>query len=640
MRFSPDRCLECGTPVRPTDIPNSYSDLKTDGQFAETNYWFCGRDCYARAIDDFVAPTYRFGTDPHQDPDLKEAAQRLDAEQDRLSNDPDVSQYEFDAFHLSAKEEIDRLTEHWKACKRAERIIAQSTLRERIFREYQMEQEKLREAEIKKQEKERLREEEARLKEQSKLEADRLKQETKAEAEKAEREAFEEKLRPKAIPDNLRSQHTHILAPSGYGKSTLIQQIILNDLDRPDAPGYVVIDPKGELVDRISRLAVFGPGGKFEGRLVIIDPTDEELPALNMFAMPNVEGRAKQRVLNQLIETLAYVFSSAEAPLTQRQSIPFSFVVKLVFFMGGDINTLMDVLEDTKDKRVFAEQIKAFCETDAGAKRFFENDFYETPFKPTRDQIRTRIYEIISRPELMGMLAAKENQVSIFDCLQSGKMVLVNTARPLGSEASTILGRYMIALTINAAFSRYAIPKEEWRPAYLVIDEFQDFIDEAKTPEMLRLAREYNLGIIVAHQNMYSSELNEALRNSISTNTSIKFCAGSEGIDRAYMARDMRCEQEFLTTYTEPKGGFGQFACYVRGMGLTHPFIYPVPYGNIQAKPQMSAASHSSMRDKNRKALQNRPTVEQAPRTVHPVAALAPVQSPSPPRKGKEEKLW
>ena len=152
-----------------------------------------------------------------------------------------------------------------------------------------------------------------------------------------------------------------------------------------------------------------------------------------------------------------------------RSGNPFRlrYVVRLVFFMGGNIDTLMDILEDNAKERRFYPAMQKLGEQDSGARRFFDNDFYSTGFSETRQQIKTRLYEIISKPELMAMFAAGQNKLSIFDCLQQRKIVLINTAMPqLGSKASQLLGRYFIAVTLNAAFARVAIPKSQWTPAY------------------------------------------------------------------------------------------------------------------------------------------------------------------------------
>jgi GTPase SAR1 family protein len=405
----------------------------------------------------------------------------------------------------------------------------------------------------------------------------------KEEALREERE-FEEKIKPRPIPEELRYEHTHILGPSGSGKTTLIERLFLEDMSKPDPPAYIIIDPKGFTCERILRLANIP-----RDRLVYIDPTRRP-PALNIFK-PDIQADAKRdrdRILNQLIETFGYIFSTADARLTQRQSVPFSYVVRFVFWKNGDINTLMDVLSDTPKQRRFATEFAEFGKSDPGSMRFFEGDFYETEFNSTRQQIRTRLYEIISRPELMQMLAAPDNRLSLPQCLRERKIVLVNTAfSQLGMKNSTLLGRYMIAATLNAAFAR---PKEQWAPAYLVIDEFQDFADEEKTPEMLRLAREYRLGIVMAHQLMDDPRL-KPIQTTISTNTSIKYAASPEAQDLAYVARDLRCEPDFLRQQ-EVRDGHVHFACFARNMNLTHPFIVRTPIGRISREPQISEAAY------------------------------------------------
>jgi len=435
---------------------------------------------------------------------------------------------------------------------------------------------------------------------------------------------------PFAIPnDPFRFEHTHILGPTGSGKTTLIQQIILDDLAKPDPPAMVIIDPKGLLIDRLSHLDVFNrENGRLKDRLIIVDPSHDPPPALNMFDAPKnaaFSDTQRARVINHLIETFSYIFSSTESRLTQRQSIPFSYVVRLIFSMSGDINTLMDVLEDNPKAPAFAAQIQQLAAANDGARRFFQNDFYSSAFSETRQQIKTRLHEIIAKPELMAMFAAPQCKLDIFDCIQNRKIVLVNTAMSqLGTKGSQLLGRYIISMTLNAAFSRFAVPKTQWNPAYLIIDEFQDFADEDKTPELMRLAREYNLGVVLAHQGMHVKELNESLRTSISTNTTIKYCASPEGVDISYMARDLRCDPSLLRDQTKTST-HARFACFVRGFLDKHPVSITLPFGNISREPQMSDAAH------HRLLIQNRERVSVTPQAPKPPPKPAPILNPGAP---------
>lgn len=475
---------------------------------------------------------------------------------------------------------------------------------------------------------------ERNIKQESKKAAEDLKITQARHAMELEELRFAAAIKLRPIPEPIRYEHTHILGPAGSGKTTLLQQIILDDLAKPDPPALVIIDPKGLMIERLSQLQVFE--SRLRDRLIIIDPTTEPLPALNMFQPPPKGAE------NQTISNFAYIFAQAGASLTSKMGPPFLFAVRLMFSIeGANLFTLMDLFDDPAKERKFQPHIDRL--TDYATKRFFNTDFYAANYSATREQIKSRLYEIIARPEIVEMFNAPDCSLDMFECLQQRKIVLVNTGMlKLGSTGSQLLGRYIISSTLNAAYRRSVIPKAEWHPAYLIIDEFQEFADEDKTPELLRLAREYNLGVVLAHQNMHSNELNDSLRTSISTNTSIKYSSTPEAIDQNYMARDLRCDAQFLKDHTKP----GTFACFARGMNLKHPFLVTVPFGAISQQPQSSPEAHRAIvaEAKQRVAGTPRPPATVAP-VVAPVAAepTAPIPpppaTPTPPKAGWFAKL-
>jgi hypothetical protein len=595
MRFVTDRCVKCGAPRRELDLSTeevvaSNGHLTFWGQFQDTDYWFCSLRCFRDAARAYLPKRYDYDAKGEDDPHVA-----------RLLNEWDNSDEYEDLSYEDKKDRVRQLYKDWKGDKLIAIWNAEHEVEQRLLSEQK-----------------RRRDEEAAA---ERAEADRVQQ---LENEKRLAElAYDELISPKPIPERLRFEHTHILGPSGSGKTTLIQQLILDDIAKPDPPAYVVIDPKGLMVERLSRLAEFAPNrGRLKDRLVVVDAAAEIPPALGIFSTSlSIQSPPdRNRVLNQLIETFAYIFSSSDAKLTQRQAVHFSFIVRLIFSIGGDIETLMDLLDDTS-KRF----LPYAADLDLGARRFFENDFYDPSFRDTRAQIKTRVYEIMSRPELMAMLGASHNAVSMVDALQQRKIVLINTGMSqLGHKSSTLLGRYFIALTLSAAFARFAIPRPQWTPAFLVIDEFQDFADDQKTPELLRLAREYNLGVILAHQTMHASELNDALRTSISTNTSIKYAASPEGIDAAYVARDMKCEQSFLAQQ-QKTATHAHFACFARGVA-PHPFVVEVPLGNVDQREQMSRMEYALFQAANTQRLK-------APaRALHAPAMPKVVKPAEPPQ--------
>ena len=76
---------------------------------------------------------------------------------------------------------------------------------------------------------------------------------------------------PLVLPLSARFEHTHIVGGSGHGKTQLLQQLILYDLERVSKgeASLIVIDSQGDMLGKIRSLASVG---QMADRLVILDP--------------------------------------------------------------------------------------------------------------------------------------------------------------------------------------------------------------------------------------------------------------------------------------------------------------------------------------------------------------------------------
>lgn len=438
---------------------------------------------------------------------------------------------------------------------------------------------------------------------------------------------------PFSVPDSAREEHTMIVAGSGAGKTTLIQQIILDDLAKPDPPPMVIIDPKGEFVKRVAHLDVFHPDtGRLRDRLIYLDPNASPPPALNMFAPSDraYSDYDRQDVESELIEDFGYVFSTIGNPLTAKQQVPFNFCVRLLFKTpGATISTFMELLSDDakfpKDPIRSAEHspfAPVIARLDPLSNQFFTREFYASNFNETKDQLRARLYSILGQPRLAAMFSSRNRQLDLYHSMQNKKIVLVNAAVGTpGSEASQLLSRYILTLSVNAAFEQAkTLPKEKWKTAYLICDEFHLFADEFKTPRMLQLCREYKLGILMAFQQMHGKPFTDDLRTSLSSSTSVKYASSPEGSDIGYVARDLRTDEAFVRAQTKTRTT-GRFACFVRGL-LDQPVAITVPFGNIQAQPQMDDEAFAKLLHINRHRL-SAPALPAPPERPKPIVALA-----------------
>lgn len=398
---------------------------------------------------------------------------------------------------------------------------------------------------------------------------------------------------PLTIPTSVRFEHTHILAGSGHGKTQTLQHLIMADA-RKDWPAcsLVVIDSQGEMIEKLSRLS------GMEDRLLIIDPRDT--PALNLFDV-HVDRFARygemyrEQILNGVIELYDYLFGSLlGSELTAKQSVIFRYLARLMLTIpGATIHTLIELLSNESPYRSYIARLPV------GARLFFETEFPHKSFADTKRQIQRRLWGILENPTFEKMMTAPRNRVDMFEALQGGKIVLVNTAKDfLKAERSSFLGRFFIALTLQATLERAAMPADERRPAFLYIDEAADYFDD-NIDDLLTQARKYRLGVVFAHQ--YLDQLAPALRSSIASNTSIKFAGGVSDRDARSLAPDMRTTPTFIMEQRKESGAT-HFACFIRNV-TGQALSVTVPFGSLERAPKTTEREYRALRERNRKAV-------------------------------------
>lgn len=408
---------------------------------------------------------------------------------------------------------------------------------------------------------------------------------------------------PFVIPLQSRFEHQWIVGGSGHGKTQLLQHLILDDLQREPSPALIVIDSQGDMLRKIEQLQLFAD----DDRLVIIDPEDDQPPALNMFDMSTGRLSGYSRLIREqveagIIELYNYIFGALAAELTSKQGTAFAFVARLMMSIpGATIHTLRELMEEDA-RTIHDSKFKDAVEKlDPTARAFFENQFYNrNAFAQTRQQIARRLYGVLQVPAFDRMLSAKSSRLDMFTAMQDGKVVLVNTSKSLlKSEASALFGRFMIAQTLRAAYERVAVPEHERRPAFLIIDEASEYFDDS-LETMLNQVRKFNLGVVFAHQ--YVDQLSTSLHASVAANTSIKMAGGVSDRDARALAADMRTSSEFLIGQRKDRKqppGWTQFACHVRNV-TGQALSLEVPFGALENAAKMNASSLADIKAINR----------------------------------------
>ena len=437
-----------------------------------------------------------------------------------------------------------------------------------------------------------------------------------------------------SIPTAARFEHHHIVAGSGHGKTQTLQYMIGEDLAAVAAGNrsIVVFDSQGDLIRNIASLAEFAPGGVLHGRIVLIDPSDVEYPvSLNLFdvgigRLNRYSPLERERLTNSILELYDFVLGSLlAAEMTQKQSVVFRYVTRLMLHIpNATIHTLRALMEPNGAK-VFADDI---AKLSGIARDFFATEFTSREFEQTKKQVVRRLWGILENQTFERMFSHPRSKLDLFSEMNAGKVILINTAKDLLKEqGSEIFGRFFIAMIAQAAQERATLPEAERMPTFVYIDEAADYFDQ-NIGVILAQARKYHVGMVLAHQ--YLGQLEPRLQDAFAANTSIKFAGGVSAKDARVLSSMFHCDTSFIEQ--QPKGSF---AVHIRSLT---PSAVPLrfPFGHLERKPTMSAPQKQALRTTMRKRYAHHYT-DLPEHSTQPSAGVTPTQERTETRTPKQE---
>lgn len=423
-----------------------------------------------------------------------------------------------------------------------------------------------------------------------------------------------------------RMNHMHIIGGTGAGKTTLLENLIMHDLTMPNTPGLVIVDPHGDLLKKLTRLDLFHPDhGRLADRFVYITPRDiKNPPALNIFdvkreRLGTYDEAMKEQVIAGVIQTFDYVFEGLiGADLTAKQGVFFRYLARLMLAIpetgvleGNNLvrrnATILDMMRLMDDVGPYRKAIESLPPIQ---REFFEREFLDpkaTTFKQTREQIRYRLQAIIENPTMARLFTSPYTKVDIFEELNNGSIIFVDTAKDFLKGAHSHFGRIFISLVLQAVLERAALPETERRPAFLIVDEAASYFD-SNIDDLLTDARKYKLGCVFAHQ--YLEQCTGPLRASLAANTAAKFASGVSHADARSMAPEMRTTPKFIQQ--QPRL---QFACHIRNI-TPQAVSIPVELGRVSAARQLSDADRDRLLERNRL----RVSIQEMPAPARPIS--------------------
>lgn len=349
------------------------------------------------------------------------------------------------------------------------------------------------------------------------------------------------------LNQNGRFRHIYISGMTGVGKSTILSNMIVQDIEAGN--GCVVIDPHGDLIDEVLE--------KVSARredIYLLDPGDVHFPfGMNLLeitsADPIEQVKEKTLVIDAYITIMKRVFGESSIGPNTEDLFRMSCSAILDTPTGGGVMEMVLMLTSPNYRDTVIPHIK-----DPIVKNFWENTFASMA-TDTRYQTQNlnaplnKLRRLVADGMISNIICQKKSTLNIADAINSGAVILARFSRgDIGFENSALLGSMLVSRIQIAAMQRVKIPEEERIPTYLYLDEFQNFVGDASGAqtfaEILSEARKYKLGLVIANQfveqlRQSGNFLAEAIFNNCGT--TITFRVGktdAEFFEKVYYNKD------------------------------------------------------------------------------------------------------
>jgi type IV secretory pathway TraG/TraD family ATPase VirD4 len=318
-----------------------------------------------------------------------------------------------------------------------------------------------------------------------------------------------------------RRHHVYVIGKSGTGKTTLLRNMILQDIEA--GRGVGVIDPHGDLA---SELLDYIPRHRTDD-VVYFDPADgERSVAFNLLA--NVPKEKRHLVASGVVGSFKSIFPEFFGP--RMEYIFNAAIAALLECVDVSLLALQRMLTDARYRAWIVNQVD-----DPVVRNFWESEF-EGHDKRTKSEmvspILNKVGPIFMSPHLRSVLGQVPNRLDMREMMDRGQIFIANLSKGrLGPDKANLLGSFLVSQFELAALSRVDAAEHERRDFFLFVDEFQSLISDSFAT-MLSEARKYRLCLTLSHQ--YSSQLKPNIADAVFGNCGslVAFRVGYEDAEK------------------------------------------------------------------------------------------------------------
>lgn len=318
--------------------------------------------------------------------------------------------------------------------------------------------------------------------------------------------------------------HTHVLGPTGTGKSVLLSRLIKADIDA--GHGVVVIDPQGDLIQTV--LGQIPDSRRAD--VVVLDANDQAPVGFNPLSATN---RNPEVVADSLLTVFKVLYAEAWGPRTQ------DIIHACLLSMAGRPDASIVMLPLLLTNPAYRRSVTAAIHDPIALGPFWA--WYERLSDAEKQQAiaapMNKLRQWLLRPSLRAMLGQTDPKFRLQEVFTQRKILLVSLASGvLGPEAANLLGSLVVAELWQATLERAVIPPADRHPVMVYLDEFATFLN-LPTNLADALARSRGMGVSYTLAHQFLAQLTPAMRAAVLSNTRSRVCFQLSAEDAVTIAR-------------------------------------------------------------------------------------------------------
>jgi hypothetical protein len=315
--------------------------------------------------------------------------------------------------------------------------------------------------------------------------------------------------RPLALATADRLMHVACLGPTGTGKSTLMMNMALQDVERGD--GLAVLDPKADMAaDLLRRL----PDKRWDD-VIIVNPSDTDCPVgFNVLASDGSEA-GRELAVDHVLHVFHEHWKEFWGPRTDAILRAGLLVLANAKAPNGAAFTVCELpalLTDVAFRRYATEQPTV----PAAVHEFWR--WFDGLSAAERTQVvgpvLNKLTALTQRTPLR-LLLGQSDGLDLRAVIRDRKVLVMPLSRGLvGAETAALLSSLMMSSLWQAALNRVRVPAAQRHPYWLFVDEAAEVVRlPLDLADVMAEARGLGVGLTLAMQHL--SQLPAPVRNAM-----------------------------------------------------------------------------------------------------------------------------